>query len=90
MSCASGASLGSPVCYDGVIALVFKCHAFTSPSISLPEKLEYFANKYAEHSHDKWSAEKVSFESSLTFSVNGIYKTEMMTFIDVCAMCVCA
>ncbi|CAL8286331.1 unnamed protein product [Lota lota] len=28
-------------------------------NISLPEKLEYFANKYAEHSHDKWSAEKV-------------------------------
>lgn len=29
-------------------------------SISLPEKLEYIANKYAEHSHDKWSSEKVS------------------------------
>ncbi|XP_061668950.1 ryanodine receptor 3 [Syngnathoides biaculeatus] len=29
-------------------------------NISLPEKLEYIANKYAEHSHDKWSAEKVS------------------------------
>ncbi|CAL8272401.1 unnamed protein product [Merluccius merluccius] len=28
-------------------------------NVSLPEKLEYFANKYAEHSHDKWSAEKV-------------------------------
>ncbi|KAG9336517.1 hypothetical protein JZ751_002864 [Albula glossodonta] len=27
-------------------------------SISLPEKMEYIANKYAEHSHDKWSAEK--------------------------------
>ncbi|XP_035535034.1 ryanodine receptor 3, partial [Morone saxatilis] len=29
-------------------------------NISLPEKLEYIANKYAEHSHDKWSSEKVS------------------------------
>ncbi|XP_059908188.1 ryanodine receptor 3-like isoform X1 [Gadus macrocephalus] len=28
-------------------------------NISLTDKLEYFANKYAEHSHDKWSAEKV-------------------------------
>ncbi|XP_047677282.1 ryanodine receptor 3 isoform X4 [Tachysurus fulvidraco] len=27
--------------------------------ISLPEKLEYITHKYAEHSHDKWSAEKV-------------------------------
>ncbi|XP_034756957.1 ryanodine receptor 3 isoform X9 [Etheostoma cragini] len=29
-------------------------------NISLPEKLEYIANKYAEYSHDKWSSEKVS------------------------------
>ncbi|TNN87245.1 Ryanodine receptor 3 [Liparis tanakae] len=29
------------------------------PSIALPDKLEQFANKYAEHSHEKWSAEKV-------------------------------
>ncbi|KAM6969596.1 LOW QUALITY PROTEIN: ryanodine receptor 3 [Tautogolabrus adspersus] len=28
-------------------------------NIALPEKLEYFANRYAEHSHEKWSAEKV-------------------------------
>lgn len=28
-------------------------------SITIPEKLEYFINKYAEHSHDKWSMEKV-------------------------------
>ncbi|TNN60677.1 Ryanodine receptor 3 [Liparis tanakae] len=27
-------------------------------NISLPEKLQYVANKYAEHSHDKWSSEK--------------------------------
>uniref|UniRef100_A0A672KZ94 Ryanodine receptor 3 n=1 Tax=Sinocyclocheilus grahami TaxID=75366 RepID=A0A672KZ94_SINGR len=28
-------------------------------TICLPEKLEYIANKYAEHSHEKWAAEKV-------------------------------
>ncbi|XP_053702100.1 ryanodine receptor 3-like isoform X3 [Synchiropus splendidus] len=28
-------------------------------NIALPEKLEHFVNKYAEHSHEKWSAEKV-------------------------------
>uniref|UniRef100_W5KBL7 Ryanodine receptor 3 n=1 Tax=Astyanax mexicanus TaxID=7994 RepID=W5KBL7_ASTMX len=27
-------------------------------NISLPEKLEYIANKYAEHCHEKWSSEK--------------------------------
>uniref|UniRef100_A0AAX7TRD1 Ryanodine receptor 3 n=1 Tax=Astatotilapia calliptera TaxID=8154 RepID=A0AAX7TRD1_ASTCA len=32
----------------------------STANISLPEKLEYIANKYAEHSHDKWSSEKMS------------------------------
>uniref|UniRef100_A0A4W3IZU4 Ryanodine receptor 2 n=1 Tax=Callorhinchus milii TaxID=7868 RepID=A0A4W3IZU4_CALMI len=27
-------------------------------STTLPEKLDYFINKYAEHSHDKWTMEK--------------------------------
>ncbi|NWY06141.1 RYR2 protein, partial [Nothoprocta ornata] len=27
-------------------------------NITIPEKLDYFINKYAEHSHDKWSMEK--------------------------------
>ncbi|XP_061698948.1 ryanodine receptor 3-like [Syngnathoides biaculeatus] len=31
----------------------------TTASIALPEKFEHFVNKYAEHSHEKWSAEKV-------------------------------
>lgn len=30
-----------------------------SHSITIPEKLEYFINKYAEHAHDKWSMDKV-------------------------------
>uniref|UniRef100_A0A4W5NQE2 Ryanodine receptor 3 n=1 Tax=Hucho hucho TaxID=62062 RepID=A0A4W5NQE2_9TELE len=30
----------------------------STANICLPEKLEHVANKYAEHSHDKWSAEK--------------------------------
>ncbi|TKC44229.1 hypothetical protein EI555_012073 [Monodon monoceros] len=28
--------------------------------ITIPEKLEYFINKYAEHSHDKWSMDKLA------------------------------
>uniref|UniRef100_W5N4D0 Ryanodine receptor 3 n=1 Tax=Lepisosteus oculatus TaxID=7918 RepID=W5N4D0_LEPOC len=31
----------------------------STANISLPEKLEYIANKYAEHSHDKWASEKL-------------------------------
>ncbi|XP_076155871.1 ryanodine receptor 3 [Alosa pseudoharengus] len=31
----------------------------STANISIPEKLEYIGNKYAEHCHDKWSAEKV-------------------------------
>ncbi|KAL8185840.1 UNVERIFIED_CONTAM: Ryanodine receptor 2, partial [Gekko kuhli] len=27
-------------------------------NITIPEKLDYFINKYAEHSHDKWCMEK--------------------------------
>ncbi|KAM4600943.1 ryanodine receptor 3 [Polymixia lowei] len=44
-------------------------------NISLPEKLEYIANKYAEHSHDKWSSEKVSAGWKLGDSVNEQAKT---------------
>ncbi|KAJ1155514.1 hypothetical protein NDU88_008244 [Pleurodeles waltl] len=29
-------------------------------NIMIPEKLEYFINKYAEHSHDKWTMEKLA------------------------------
>ncbi|XP_041952430.1 ryanodine receptor 3 isoform X1 [Alosa sapidissima] len=32
----------------------------STANISLPEKLEYIANKYAEHSHEKWSSEKLA------------------------------
>ncbi|KAK5916634.1 hypothetical protein CgunFtcFv8_011600 [Champsocephalus gunnari] len=31
----------------------------STANIALPEKLEHFANKYGEHAHEKWSAEKV-------------------------------
>uniref|UniRef100_A0A667YZJ8 Ryanodine receptor 3 n=1 Tax=Myripristis murdjan TaxID=586833 RepID=A0A667YZJ8_9TELE len=44
-------------------------------NISLPEKLEYIANKYAEHSHDKWSSEKVSAGWKLGDSVDEQAKT---------------
>ncbi|CAL8316169.1 unnamed protein product [Boreogadus saida] len=39
-------------------------------NISLPEKLDYIANKYAEHSHDKWCSEKVSAGWALGDSVD--------------------
>ncbi|KAB0349146.1 hypothetical protein FD754_014003 [Muntiacus muntjak] len=29
-------------------------------NITIPEKLEYFINKYAEHAHDKWSMDKLA------------------------------
>ncbi|EPQ17120.1 Ryanodine receptor 2 [Myotis brandtii] len=29
-------------------------------NITIPEKLEYFINKYAEHSHDRWSMDKLA------------------------------
>lgn len=48
-----------PVCIWVGLTLRVKCHAFSLCSIALPEKLEHFANKYGEHSHEKWSAEKV-------------------------------
>uniref|UniRef100_A0A3Q3BIB2 Ryanodine receptor 3 n=1 Tax=Kryptolebias marmoratus TaxID=37003 RepID=A0A3Q3BIB2_KRYMA len=32
----------------------FEPKPINTANISLPEKLEYVANKYAEHSHDKW------------------------------------
>lgn len=40
--------------------LIHTFNILSTSSISLPEKLEYIANKYAEHSHDKWSSDKVS------------------------------
>ncbi|XP_076849219.1 ryanodine receptor 3 isoform X1 [Brachyhypopomus gauderio] len=30
----------------------------STTNISLPEKMDYIANKYAEHCHEKWSSEK--------------------------------
>lgn len=39
---------------------------FTSVSHStiIPERLDPFINKYAEHTHDKWAFEKVSCSNS--------------------------
>ncbi|XP_052415505.1 ryanodine receptor 3-like isoform X1 [Carassius gibelio] len=37
----------------------FNPRPVNTANICLPEKLEYIANKYAEHSHEKWAAEKV-------------------------------
>ncbi|XP_067310941.1 ryanodine receptor 3 isoform X2 [Pseudorasbora parva] len=37
----------------------FDPRPINTANICLPEKLEFIANKYAEHSHEKWAAEKV-------------------------------
>ena len=34
-------------------------HDFLFVSVSVPEKLDYFINRYAEHLHEKWSMDKV-------------------------------
>lgn len=33
-------------------------------STIIPERLDTFINKYAEHTHDKWAFEKVSYSYS--------------------------
>lgn len=38
-----------------------KCSLFYSNSTIIPERLDAFINKYAEHTHDKWAFEKVSY-----------------------------
>ncbi|XP_051500982.1 ryanodine receptor 3 [Myxocyprinus asiaticus] len=38
----------------------FDPQPISTANISLPEKLDYIANKYAEHSHEKWSSEKIT------------------------------
>lgn len=35
------------------------CYFFTCTSETVPERLEFVVNKYAEHTHEKWSLEKV-------------------------------
>lgn len=35
-----------------------------SHSTIIPERLDTFINKYAEHTHDKWAFEKVSYSYS--------------------------
>ncbi|XP_038824388.1 ryanodine receptor 3-like [Salvelinus namaycush] len=44
-------------------------------NISLPEKLDYIANKFAEHSHVKWSSEKVAAGWKMGESVDEKAKT---------------
>ncbi|CAB1342599.1 unnamed protein product, partial [Coregonus sp. 'balchen'] len=44
-------------------------------NISLPEKLDYISNKFAEHSHVKWSSEKVTAGWKMGESVDDEAKT---------------
>uniref|UniRef100_A0A8C1V9U0 Ryanodine receptor 3 n=1 Tax=Cyprinus carpio TaxID=7962 RepID=A0A8C1V9U0_CYPCA len=38
----------------------FDPQPISTANISLPEKLDYIASKFAEHSHEKWSSEKIA------------------------------
>uniref|UniRef100_A0A671PCZ7 Ryanodine receptor 3-like n=1 Tax=Sinocyclocheilus anshuiensis TaxID=1608454 RepID=A0A671PCZ7_9TELE len=38
----------------------FDPQPINTANISLPEKLDYIASKFAEHSHEKWSSEKIA------------------------------
>lgn len=48
-------------------------------SITIPEKLEYFINKYAEHSHDKWSMDKVKVKSAIRIPIQGCHCEWLVT-----------
>ncbi|XP_035275276.1 ryanodine receptor 3 isoform X12 [Anguilla anguilla] len=56
----------------------FDPRPISTANISLPEKLEYVANKYAEHSHEKWSAEKVTLGWKYGESIDEKAKTHPM------------
>uniref|UniRef100_A0A673ZQH0 Ryanodine receptor 3 n=1 Tax=Salmo trutta TaxID=8032 RepID=A0A673ZQH0_SALTR len=43
-------------------------------NMSLPEKLDYIANKFAEHSHVKWSSEKVLLPQQLCLNERETYR----------------
>ncbi|XP_072425167.1 ryanodine receptor 3 isoform X3 [Chiloscyllium punctatum] len=44
-------------------------------NISIPEKLEYIVNKYAEHLHEKWAFEKIQNGWTYSDSINENMKT---------------
>lgn len=45
-------------------------------SMLVPERLEFLVNKYAEHTHEKWSLDKV-ISPKISFTSVKIDKTEM-------------
>ncbi|KAJ8393523.1 hypothetical protein AAFF_G00059960 [Aldrovandia affinis] len=47
----------------------------STANISLPEKLDDVANKYAEHSHDKWSSDKIDLGWNFGESLDDNEKT---------------
>ncbi|XP_032882821.1 ryanodine receptor 3 isoform X4 [Amblyraja radiata] len=44
-------------------------------NISIPEKLEYIVNKYADHLHEKWACEKIQNEWTYSDTINENMKT---------------
>lgn len=62
---------------------------YVSCSITIPEKLEYFINKYAEHSHDKWSMDKVKVKSAV-FPGYHCECLVLLQYIQLCQLSLCA
>ncbi|XP_043930092.1 ryanodine receptor 3 [Protopterus annectens] len=53
----------------------FEPRPINTANLSLPEKLEYIASKYAEHLHDKWAFEKIQGGWKLGASLDENAKT---------------
>nr|XP_009293049.1 ryanodine receptor 3 isoform X2 [Danio rerio] len=53
----------------------FDPQPINTANISLPEKLDYIASKFAEHSHEKWSSEKIALGWTVGDKVDDKAKT---------------
>ncbi|KAI7804180.1 putative ryanodine receptor 3-like [Triplophysa rosa] len=56
----------------------FDPRPINTANVCLPEKLEYIANKYTEHCHEKWAAEKVMLGWKYGENVDEKFKTHPM------------
>uniref|UniRef100_A0A8C1ULM0 Ryanodine receptor 3 n=1 Tax=Cyprinus carpio TaxID=7962 RepID=A0A8C1ULM0_CYPCA len=53
----------------------FDPQPINTANISLPEKLDYIASKFAEHTHEKWSSEKIALGWTVGDKVDDKAKT---------------
>lgn len=56
-----------------------------SCSVSVPERLDFIVNKYAEHTHEKWSLDKVRYPKPQVYwtltRVGGYWDIVMVVFV---------